>query len=481
MIKHRLSALVGNTIYGEDITITGIAIDSRQVKAGDLFCAYRGAQDDGHHYIEQAIANGAVAIALEDASFVKGKAISYVVLSDLSKKVAAIAATFYAKPSESLRVIGVTGTNGKTSITHYIEQLLAFADKPCAVIGTLGVRYQQENIASNNTTPDALTLQRQLYAIKNVPMQYVAMEVSSHALVQGRCDKMHFEGAVFSNLSQDHLDYHTSMDEYFAAKQSLFMQGGLDWVVLNKDDARFEQLQQSVAPSVRVITYSINDTSADIYLKNIRYTEGAYQAELVAFAESLPFVSQLQGAFNLSNLLAAIAAVAATGVAIKDVVANSVKVHAVAGRMQSISNAKGINAIVDYAHTPDALDNVLANIRAVTAGKLMLVFGCGGDRDRSKRPLMAQAAEQYADSIFVTDDNPRNENTEQIYADILAGFRQQKHQIIGDRAKAIYAAVAQAKYGDSVLVAGKGHEKYQIIGTQKHPFDDAAVLQDALC
>lgn len=481
MIKHRLSALFKQAIHGDDVYVHGLAIDSRKVTAGNLFIALKGEQDDGHSYINQAIANGAVAIVLEDDAFVADQAISYVVVSDLRQKVAAIAAEFYGQPSASLRVIGVTGTNGKTSISHYIEQLLAFADKPCAVIGTLGVRYQQKHIASNNTTPDAVTLQQQFCAIKQARIDYVAMEVSSHALVQGRCNNTIFEGAVFSNLSQDHLDYHQTMDDYFAAKKSLFTQAGLRWVVLNKDDARFAELQQSIASTVRIISYSIDDAAADIYLKKLRYADGVYQAELIAFSEGFSFSSRLQGAFNLSNLLAGIAAVAATGVAVKELAANSSKVEAVAGRMQSVSNKKNINAIVDYAHTPDALENVLANLKPLTAGKLLLVFGCGGDRDRSKRPLMAKAAEQYADSIIVTDDNPRTEHPEQIHADIRAGFTQHNYQIIADRAKAIRFAAAQAQAGDSVVVAGKGHENYQIVGTVKHPFDDVAVLQEALC
>jgi len=481
MIKHRLSALFKQVIHGDDVYVHGLAIDSRKVKAGEVFLAFKGEQDDGHRYIDQAISNGAIAIVLEDDTFIAGQAISYVVVSDLRQKVAAIAAEFYGKPSEFLQVIGITGTNGKTSISHYIEQLLALSAKPCAVIGTLGVRYQQKHIASNNTTPDAVTLQQQFYAIKQANIQYVAMEVSSHALVQGRCNNMVFEGAVFSNLSQDHLDYHQTMDDYFAAKKSLFTQAGLRWVVLNKDDARFAELQQSIASTVRIISYSIDDATADIYLKKLRYVGGAYQAVLIAFSESYTLTSRLQGAFNLSNLLAAIAAVAATGVPIEELLAHSSKIQAVAGRMQSVSNKKNINAIVDYAHTPDALENVLANIKPLTTGKLLLVFGCGGDRDRSKRPLMAKAAEQYADTIIVTDDNPRTENSEQIHADICAGFTKQNHQVIADREKAILFAAEQAKAGDSLVVAGKGHENYQVVGTIKHPFNDVAVLQEALC
>lgn len=481
MIKHRLSALLKQAIHGDDVDVHGLAIDSRSVKPGDLFFAYKGEHDDGHRYIDQAISNGAVAIVLEDEDCLQGQVISYAVMTDVAHKLAAIAARFYGQPSQLLRVIGVTGTNGKTSITHYIQQLLALAGEACAVIGTLGVRYQQTQIHSNNTTPDAVTLQQQFYAIQQAGMEYVAMEVSSHALVQGRCNNTVFEGAVFSNLSQDHLDYHRSMDDYFAAKKSLFTRTDLRWVVLNKDDARFHQLEQSLASTVRLISYAIDDNTADIYLRNIRYTGGVYQAELMAFAKSYAFSSRLQGAFNLSNLLAAIAAVAATGVSVDQLIAHSSKVEAVAGRMQSIGNDKQINAIVDYAHTPAALENVLANIKPLTTGKLLLVFGCGGDRDRSKRPLMAQAAENYADCIIVTDDNPRTENPEQIYADICTGFRKTTHHIIADRAEAITFAVQQAQAGDSLLVAGKGHESYQLIGKEKIPFNDVAVLQEALC
>lgn len=476
----QLSQLFTQAIHGADVALTDVSLDSRTVKEGDLFLAFAGEAQDGHQYIAQAVANGAKAVVLEDAARIGEFPVSYVQASSLRWQAGHIASRFYGEPSKALRVIGVTGTNGKTSITHYVEQLIAACGNECAVIGTLGIRFDQQLVATQNTTPDAVTLQKIFRDIQLKKLPFVAMEVSSHALVQGRCNGIQFEGAVFSNLSHDHLDYHKTLDDYFVAKAALFSAEGLRWAVLNKDDARYAELRRYIASHVAVLSYSLSDSSADVYLRDVVYEAGLYRAQLSVLGQNYSVSSVLQGAFNLSNLLAAVAVLQSLGADMQKVAASLVHVQPVAGRMQTVVNEKGINALVDYAHTPDALANVLNNLKPLTRGKLIVVFGCGGDRDRTKRAVMARVAEQCADFVVLTDDNPRFENPAEIRREIIAGFAQENYQVIPDRAEAIAYAVEQAKAGDTVLVAGKGHELYQIVGAEKCPFDDAAQLRNAL-
>lgn len=480
MLTKHLSGLVTQPISGKDVLIQGIAIDSRKVGKDHLFCAYHGDTSDAHQFIAQAVASGACAVALEDAQYLDQYPVSYVQIANLRAETGFIASRFYDFPSRKLRVVGVTGTNGKTSVTHYIEQLLAQLEQSCAIIGTLGIRYNGQMQSTANTTPDAVTLQQQFAEMHQQGVACVAMEVSSHALAQGRCNGVVFEGAVFTNLSHDHLDYHATLDAYFAAKASLFTRDELQWAVLNRDDARFESLSQTIPSAVRQISYSIHNAQADVSLRNVHYQHGIYQAELMLDGQAYPLSCALQGEFNLSNLLASVAALYAMKLDVQAVVQAVSQLRPVAGRMQAVANNNGITALVDYAHTPDALANVLRNARPLAEGQLIVVFGCGGDRDRGKRPMMAQIAERYADSVIVTADNPRTENQGQIFSDMVAGFSKQKHQLIADRREAITAAVALAQPGDVLVLAGKGHEQYQIIGDQQLPFDDAAVLQEAL-
>lgn len=475
-----LSHLFEQAIIGPDIDVSGLALDSRKVQPNDVFLAYRGHAQNGHDYIAQAIEKGAAAVAVQEPQYVGQHQASYVVVEDLPMQLGNIAARFYQNPSQQLNVVGVTGTNGKTSISHYIRQLLQLVGKPCAVIGTVGSYIGDKKLATNNTTPDALYLQQLFAECVEAGVDYVAMEVSSHALVQNRCQATHFKGAVFSNLSQDHLDYHKDLQDYFAAKKQLFAWPNLAWAVVNIDDDYGAALHREIAAQLKVLSYSTRNQQADIYLDDIQYRAGCYHAQLWVKGKQYPLVSQLQGEFNLQNLLAALASVYALGVDIESVVAQLANVVAVAGRMQLVKNALQISAIVDFAHTPDALDNVLSNLKPLTTKRLIVVFGCGGDRDQAKRPLMAQAVERYADVIVVTSDNPRSEQPEKIIAEIAQGFASAAYYVISDRKQAIDFAVEQAQAGDIILVAGKGHEQYQIIGEVKHPFDDVAVLTSAL-
>ena len=477
-----LSQLVSEPIIGADVDIDGIAIDSRQVKANHLFCALRGELHDGHDYIDQAVAAGATAVAVETAERINlDNACSYVVIPQLRRELGEIAARFYRQPSRQLSVIGVTGTNGKTSITHYISQLQAGLGKKAAVIGTLGTGFEGCYTSSLNTTPDALSLQQSLSELREAGVGYVAMEVSSHALDQQRCNGIHFAGAVFSNLSRDHLDYHGSEQAYFAAKARLFVWPGLRWAVLNRDDACFSRLADSLLPSVKCLSYSLVDTRADLSFVNVRRRVDGYQAELLYQGKSHALQLAVHGEFNLANVLAAIAALLAEGEDVERVVAACEEIRPVAGRMQSIENDCGIVALVDYAHTPDALEKVLKTLRdEAGSSQLLVVFGCGGDRDQGKRPQMAAVAERYADFSIVTADNPRLESVAAINEEIVSGFSGRKYMVEPDRKKAVELAVKRAGKGDYLLVAGKGHEKYQQVGARKLPFDDVAVLRHAL-
>jgi len=399
---------------------------------------------------------------------------------DLAKKVGNISASFHGCPTQKMHVMGVTGTNGKTSITNYIQQILHEMNKSCGVVGTLGIQYNGIMKAVVNTTPDAITLQSAFLDMVNNHVEYVAMEVSSHALEQGRVDAVEFNTAIISNITHDHLDYHKTFDNYVNAKLKLFLSPTLKRAVVNKDDPLFEKIVATIKPDVDLISYSIKDSRADYFLQVVESKPNGYIVSIRNKNEQCQALIPLIGKFNLSNILAAIASVSNSDISLSDIVSVCAKVKPVSGRMEMVENTKGVVAVVDYAHTPDALEKVLKELTFSKTNNLYVVFGCGGDRDASKRPVMASIAEKYADYVIVTSDNPRNESLENINEEICQGFSGSAFEVIPTRDEAIEKACAMLDRGDTVLVAGKGHEKYQIIGTEYFLFDDVEVLKRAL-
>jgi UDP-N-acetylmuramoyl-L-alanyl-D-glutamate--2,6-diaminopimelate ligase len=466
----------------EDVAITGIELDSRKVSAGDLFLAMSGELHDGRHFIEQAVANGAAAVVAEApaAGFVEAIPVPLIEIPDLRHEAGEIASRFYARPSRDLHMVGVTGTNGKTTTSQLMAQLGRRLGKSCGVIGTLGSSLDGAVTRASNTTPDPVSLQAQLARWRDAGVSTVSMEVSSHALVQGRVSGVEFETAVFTNLSQDHLDYHGTMEAYGRAKMQLFSIEGLHHAVVNLDDAFSTQLLAMIPDGVRVITYSVaGNTDADVAFDSVRFHTGGVVASLRTPWGSGECSSPLRGEFNLSNLAAGISAVLLAGEDFENLLAAVAKLQSVAGRMQLIPNEAGLQVVVDYAHTPDALEQVLRALRPHVEGRLLTVFGCGGDRDRGKRSLMGRLACELSDLVVVTSDNPRSENPQAILRDIESGCTGD-FKLIVDRAEAIAAALAEAASGDCVLVAGKGHEDYQIIDGERRHFSDEQQVRLAL-
>lgn len=456
--------------------LKNMRIDSRQIQAGDIFIAIPGFTTDGRKYIGQAIANGAGAIIVEAGTVVEPNVTNVPIISvnNLKQHLSEVAAFYYQHPSQKLKVIGITGTNGKTSTSHYIAQLFAAANEKCGVMGTLGNGILPNLVSAGLTTSDCCTVQQELSSLAASNAKYVVMEVSSVGLDQGRLLHTEIDTAVFTNLSQDHLDCHKDMTEYFNAKCKLFTNFALKNAVINLDDAKAPELLNIIPVSVRVITYSLFDPTADIYVDGSQiftpWGTGVLQTNLL-------------GSFNTSNVLAAIACCALQGLPLDTILHFARNLYPVCGRMELIQSrrANAPRVIVDYAHTPDALIKVLQTLREYQPHTLFCVFGCGGDRDRSKRPLMARAVLENSDQAVITSDNPRTEDPQQIVQDMLDGITLATNIIIElDRAKAITQTIACATANDIVLIAGKGHEDYQIIGTTKLSFSDQIVAQQAL-
>jgi UDP-N-acetylmuramoyl-L-alanyl-D-glutamate--2,6-diaminopimelate ligase len=398
----------------------------------------------------------------------------------LAEQLSAIAGRFYGEPSRNLRLVGVTGTNGKTSVSQLIAQALDRLGERCGIIGTLGTGFHGELELGRHTTPDAIGVQAALAGLKQREARAVAMEVSSHGLDQGRVAALAFDVAVFTNLSRDHLDYHGSMDAYAAAKARLFDMPGLSCCVINLDDAFGRQLAAQ-AREARLITYSLEDPAATLYCPDARLDDEGIHARLVTAQGERILRSPLLGRFNLSNVLAAVGALLGMDYPLDEILEVLPLLQGPAGRMQRLGGAGLPLVVVDYAHTPDALEKVLEALRPHAHGRLLCLFGCGGDRDRGKRPLMAAAAERLADVVLVTDDNPRNEAPEQIFADIRQGFSDAAAvSFQHGRADAIAAVIAASRGDDVVLLAGKGHEDYQEIRGERLPFSDLEEAQKAL-
>jgi UDP-N-acetylmuramoyl-L-alanyl-D-glutamate--2,6-diaminopimelate ligase len=378
-----------------------------------------------------------------------------------------------------MHVVGITGTNGKTTTSRIIAQLSRALGRPCGVIGTLGVTLADDVSAAGNTTPDALSLQRQLAEWLEQGVSDVSMEVSSHALVQGRVNGVEFTTAIFTNLSHDHLDYHQSMEAYGRAKLRLFAQHGLRHAIVNADDQFAAQVCAAVGAGVRTLTYSTRGAAADVRIENARFDVAGVHAQLHSPWGVTEFFSPLSGDFNLANVAAAVTALALAGENMLMVLEAVANLNPVPGRMQAIPNALQLQVLVDYAHTPDALEQVLQALRPHVAGSLVTVFGCGGDRDSDKRQLMGRVACALSDRVVITSDNPRTEDPLTIMRDIESGCSGQ-YTLIADRADAIAAVIADAEPGDCVVIAGKGHEDYQLIEGRRIPFSDEAHVRAAL-
>lgn len=468
--------------------ITDITNDSRQVKPGCLFLALPGEQIDGRHFIAQAIAKGAAAVWYEATDSHAGwlpdcTSVPLVPVTNLAEQQSAIAAQFFANPSASLRVIGVTGTNGKTSITHFIAQALTALRARCGVIGTLGNGLPSHLQAATHTTPDAIQLQRELNRQQGMGIDSVAMEVSSHSLQQGRVNAVAFDVAVFTNLTRDHLDYHGSMEAYGRAKQRLFEMPNLSAAVINGDDVFGQALIRcdAVKRLPHCLTYSLSDANATVSALDIQAQATGYRVIVQVAAQRVSVECALLGRFNISNVLAVFTTLLALGYQPRAIADALSELKAVLGRMQIIKKPGRPAVVVDYAHTPDALRQALLAVREHCAGKLWCVFGCGGDRDRGKRADMGQVAAQYSDHVILTNDNPRTEDATQIIDDIQRGMRGAVPcRVELDRAQAIALAISLAKPDDSILVAGKGHEDYQIIGTKRLSFSDSIVVHEKL-
>jgi UDP-N-acetylmuramoyl-L-alanyl-D-glutamate--2,6-diaminopimelate ligase len=469
-----------------EIEVTGLKTNSHTCQAGDLFIGMPGTRVDGGEFWPGSIAAGAIGAVISPAAAALHPASAgQLVLTapDLVAACAALAGTFYDRPAHKLKMVGVTGTNGKTTTTHIIEYLLAQAQIATALIGTLYTRWPGYQKTATHTTPFAVDLQQQLAQALAAGSQVALMEVSSHALDQGRVMGCPFEVGVFTNLTQDHLDYHETMENYFQAKALLFGSKYLTGrAIVNLDDPYGKKLISQI-PAGRVWSYSTTDTSADLWTSELVYAQNGVTGKLHTPKGEIAFSSPLVGDYNLENLLAAVGTSLHLGMSLDAIVTAIAQFPGVPGRMErvQISPAQDITTIVDYAHTPDSLESLLTAARPFIRGKVICVFGCGGDRDRTKRPLMGKIAADLADVVVVTSDNPRTEDPAQILKDVVAGInRKEGVEVIADRAQAIAQAIAIAQPGDGVLIAGKGHEDYQILGTEKIHFDDREQARAAL-
>lgn|SRR5574344_61641 len=460
----------------KNVEISGISYNSKTTKKGDIFVCLVGEHTDGHEYAQMAVDNGATALLVEHE--VENISVPQVQVDSTRHKIADIADRFYSSPSKGLNLIGITGTNGKTTVTHLIQKIFEENNEKCALIGTLGYKLSSdgEYRDAKHTTPQAPELQATLRMIKDFEkIDNVVMEVSSHALDQNRVGGCRFNGAVLTNLTQDHLDYHITMDNYFKAKALLFQkltEG--DFAVINTDDEYGERFLSVVPEGVRKYTYGVKK-DADIMAKNIKFSLNGAEFTLCINGESYNVNLHMNGMFSVYNVLAALGSSVATGIDIKVALKALENVHGVAGRFEVV-NKKPL-VIVDYAHTPDGLENVLKSAREITpdGGKLICLFGCGGDRDATKRPKMGAIAQKLADKIIITSDNPRSEDPQQIITDIIAGLASVSPDIVTvepDRGEAISLLKSLANNNDVVIIAGKGHEDYQILKDKTIHFDD---------
>ncbi|NCU16191.1 UDP-N-acetylmuramoyl-L-alanyl-D-glutamate--2,6-diaminopimelate ligase [Pallidibacillus pasinlerensis] len=465
------------------IDIQSIEQDTRKVTNNTLFICIEGDKFDGHNFAHDAVKKGAVAVVANRE--IPDLRVPTIIVRDTKRAMAMLADVFYGHPSQQLFLIGVTGTNGKTSVSHIVDHIFNEAGKQTGLIGTLYTKIGEQKLETVNTTPDSITLQKTFQQMIQNGIDVVSMEVSSHALIQGRTWGCDYDVAVFTNLTQDHLDYHKTMDEYKKAKSLLFSQLGNQYsesrpkfAVLNGDDPVSDEYSRMTAANV--ITYGIESPS-DVQAKNIRFTANGTSFDLETPVGHTTVETNLIGKFNVYNVLSAIAVGIAANLPIDTIVNSLRSFQSVPGRFELVKAGQSFPVIVDYAHTPDSLENVLQTVKSLSKdANIFCVVGCGGDRDRTKRPLMAQVACKYATNPIFTSDNPRTEDPKQILDDMVQGVIGLQYEVIQDRKEAIYHAIQHANNGDIVVIAGKGHEDYQIIGETKYDFDDRIVAKEAI-
>ena len=472
----RLNDLLGGTAGNQ--AILDITLDSREVKPGSLFVAMPGVDLDGRRFIDEALRAGAVAVLAESFDSELPEDERVIPMQDVRHRLGALAARFFADPSRQMRTIAVTGTNGKTSVVDLSAQLLRLLGVSAGSIGTLGMRRDQTPVSAHNTTPDCISLQRQLRAWRDQGVTHVAMEASSHALDQGRLNGLKLDVGVWTNLTRDHLDYHGTMEAYRAAKLSLLTRGEPALCLFNLDDPTLQTLPQEL--DTPAMGLSDKNPRAEIFFEVVAL-EPTLRVRLATPWGQGEFESALTGRFNAFNLVAAIASVTATDLPFADVIEAVRHTEPVLGRLQRLDADADIAVIIDYAHTPDALERSLTALgEHKRRGKLWVVFGCGGDRDRGKRAEMGAIATRLADEVLVTSDNPRTEDPDRIIEDVVKGCSGRAFRVEADRSVAIRLAVAEAASGDTVLISGKGHETYQEISGSRLPFSDAQCALQAL-
>ena len=483
LLKDLLTALPFYTTVNmkDDLYINNVQMDHRNVEQGDVFVCIKGFTVDGHQFAEAAVQNGATVIVSEkEMEFADA---TTVIVPDTSRALAMLATKFFNYPTTKFSLVGVTGTNGKTTTTYLIERICHEHRKKTGLIGTIQMRIGDEQFPIHNTTPDALHLQRSFHKMVEKNVDVAVMEVSSHALDLGRVYGCDFDVAVFTNLSQDHLDYHKDMNDYLRAKTLLFSSlgntyaGNKKFAVLNADDENSELIRKSTAQ--HILTYAI-DERADVMAENIQFQLDETTFTLHTPVGKTVIHSNLIGKFNVYNMLAATSAAIALNIPLETIKIALEKIEGVAGRFERVNVGQNFAVIVDYAHTPDSLENVLQTIDEFKKGKVYCVVGSGGDRDRTKRPLMAEVATKYSDVAIFTSDNPRTEDPRQILNDMIDGLKNTNYEVIENRKEAIQFAIDQANAGDIVLIAGKGHETYQEINGVKYDFDDRIVAKEAI-
>ncbi len=472
-----------------DRIIRALRYDSRRVEPNDVFFAWKGVKSDGHQYVAEVCEKGAAAVVLEDKSFVMGRGQTFIEVESARRTMALMAAQFFGRPDRALEIAGVTGTNGKTTTAFILKHLLSEPKVPIGLIGTVRYEIGERILPATRTTPESLDLHGLLAQMKNAGCRAAVMEVSSHALEQGRVAPIDFQVGIFTNLSQDHLDYHLTMDNYFAAKTLLF--SNLDRekkpgvAVINADDVHGQKLIRMLTGRVRVIAYTLQgQADAEVAATRVTSTSSGTEGLMRIGSESYPFTLPLIGSYNVANALAAVGGALALGIAPHVIIERLRDTPQVPGRLERFVSRDGVTAVVDYAHTDDAVRKALTVLRGITRGRLITVLGCGGNRDALKRPLMARAAVECADYAIFTADNPRNENVDLILGHMEAGVKaslfQSRYEKLPDRRQAIAHALAMARSGDVICIAGKGHETTQEIAGQHHPFDDRLIVQEFL-
>jgi UDP-N-acetylmuramoyl-L-alanyl-D-glutamate--2,6-diaminopimelate ligase len=470
-----------------DVDVASVSCNSRENLRKGIFVAIKGAQADGHAFIQDALCRGASAVVFEDARRIASamtkqgapaRSVVFVQVPDSRKAAVLLAEAFYGYPSRQLSITGITGTNGKTTISYLIEAIVRRQGSNPAVIGTVNYRYNDQVIASVNTTPGPVELQRLFRDMADGGVTHLAMEVSSHALDQDRVSGIHFSSAIFTNLTQDHLDYHKGLEDYFLAKSKLFTNlEGNAAAVINNDDAYGRRLAQMSKGSV--VTYGLDDTS-QVYGRGIVMDTCFTKFTLCGFGNTVELRTNLIGRHNVYNVLGAAAWALNAGIPADIIAAALAGFTSVPGRLERIDAPGGVRIFVDYAHTPDALSNVITTLRQITSNRIIVVFGCGGDRDRTKRPAMGKVVADLSDHAVITSDNPRSEDPQAIIEDIARGITKKNYSVIPDRTTAIRTALSMGKEGDVVLIAGKGHETYQIIKDTVLHFDDREVVRECL-